>query len=143
VIETGTPNSARPPAWAQDERWKLVQRIAASDQFRRAPRLRDFLLFVSERTLASPGAEISEYEISQEVFKRPPTFSPAEDSIVRSSARQLRAKLHEYFEEAGREEEQILEIPKGSYAPIFSPRTVPANPVWSKYSNALRDHSLL
>jgi len=128
VIETGAPNSAQPPAWAEDERWKLVQRVAASDQFRRAPRLRDFLLYVSERILSSPGVEIGEYEISQEVFKRPQSFSPAEDSIVRSSARQLRAKLHEYFEAAGSDEKQIVEIPKGSYAPVFSPRTVPAIP---------------
>jgi hypothetical protein len=33
--------------------------------------------------------------------------------------RQLRLKLHEYFDGVGREEKLIVEIPKGSYAPVF------------------------
>src|SRR5260370_7428079 len=45
-----------------------------------------------------------------------------EDSSVRVPARQLRLKLHEYFNEEGRNEPLILDIPKGSYAPVF--RTV-------------------
>jgi hypothetical protein len=41
------------------------------------------------------------------------------DSSVRVQARQLRLKLHEYFDGVGRDEPLILEIPKGSYRPIF------------------------
>ena len=35
--------------------------------------------------------------------------------------RQLRLKLHEYFDEVGRNEPIILSIPKGSYTPVFKP----------------------
>jgi hypothetical protein len=58
------------------------------------------------------------------VFRRAGTFNSADDSIVRSSARQLRTKLHEYFEGPGRDEPVIIEIPKGSYAPEFPSRQV-------------------
>jgi hypothetical protein len=38
---------------------------------------------------------------------------------VRVHVRQLRLKLHEYFNEDGRNEPVVVEIPKGSYAPVF------------------------
>jgi hypothetical protein len=42
-----------------------------------------------------------------------------EDSSVRVHARQLRLKLHEYFDGEGREEPMIVEIPKGAYNPCL------------------------
>jgi hypothetical protein len=107
---------------SNDPRWTLTQRVAHSEGFRRAPRLRAFLLYVVERKLASPGTELNEYQIATTVFDRPPSFNPAEESIVRSSARQLRAKLQEFFEGEGRGEHQVLVIPKGTYVPEFVER---------------------
>jgi hypothetical protein len=83
---------------SDDSRWALTQRIAQSEGFRRAPRLRAFLLYVAEHQLTRPEVELNEYQIATSVFDRPASFNPVEESIVRSSARQLRAKLHEYFE---------------------------------------------
>ena len=42
---------------------------------------------------------------------------------MRVHVRQLRLKLHEYFNEDGRNEPIVLEIPKGSYAPVFRAAT--------------------
>jgi hypothetical protein len=50
-----------------------------------------------------------------------------EDSSVRVHVRQLRLKLHEYFDEEGRNEPLILSIPKGSYTPVFKPATKAAS----------------
>ncbi len=116
------------PTLSQDERWQLAQRIAHCESFRRAPRLRSFLLFVVEKAVRNQLTDLSEYAIGIEVFERPATFNPADDSLVRSSARQLRAKLHEYFETEGRVERLILEIPKGSYLPEFHERPETASP---------------
>lgn len=107
---------------ANDSRWMLTQRIAQSEGFRRAPRLRAFLLYVAEHQLTRPDEELNEYQIATSVFERPASFNPAEESIVRASARQLRAKLHEYFEGEGRGEDQIVVIPKGRYVPEFMAR---------------------
>jgi hypothetical protein len=103
------------PELVRDERWQLAQRVAHSETFRRAARLRTFLLFVVEKTVRNQPSDLNEYTIGTMVFERPETFNPADDSLVRTSARQLRTKLHEYFETEGRSETRILEIPKGSY----------------------------
>jgi hypothetical protein len=109
----------RPP----DERWSLVQRVIQDESFRRAPRLRALLLYVTEKAIDGRAVELNEHEIARAVFRRAETFNSADDSIVRSSARQLRTKLHEYFEGAGRDEPVIIEIPKGSYVPEFPQRS--------------------
>src|SRR5437870_9636348 len=53
------------------------------------------------------------------LFHKPSGYSPLEDSSVRVHARQLRLKLHEYFDGVGRDESLVVEIPKGTYAPVF------------------------
>jgi hypothetical protein len=118
-----------PSSYAGDVRWELAQRVAASTLFKKSPRLRQFLLFVAERSVAGHAADISEYEIGWKVFERGPNYNPVDDSIVRSAARQLRAKVKEYFETEGIGESLILEIPKGGYAPVFTEREHMAAPV--------------
>src|SRR5438105_10579823 len=81
-----------------DKRWALIQRVVAGALFARAPQLRGFLLFVSERLLTGRVNEINEYEIGRVVLGRRATFNPHEDNIVRVQARHLRAKLEQYFE---------------------------------------------
>ncbi len=105
-----------------DERWQLVQRIVSSPPFQKSTRLRDLLQFISEQTIHGNAHELTEQHIGNALFHKPSDYSPLEDSSVRVHARQLRLKLHEYFNEEGRNEPLILDIPKGSYAPVF--RTV-------------------
>src|SRR5215469_8258058 len=102
-----------------DERWRLASRMAQSRPFHRAARLQAFLLFIVERTLRNRLEELSEYEIGVQVFQRPAHFNPADDSIVRSSARILRAKELEYFATEGRGEALQIQVPKGAYIPEF------------------------
>jgi hypothetical protein len=102
-----------------DERWQLVQRIVASHPFQKSARLRDLLQHITERTLHGHAHELAEQHIGESLFHKPSGYSPLEDSSVRVHARQLRLKLHEYFNEEGRNEPLVLEIPKGSYVPTF------------------------
>lgn len=101
---------------------QLIERVAQHESFRRAARLRELLVYLTERALDGRALELNEHEIAIAVFRRPETFHSADDSIVRSSVRQLRAKLHEYFEGPGRDEAVVVEIPKGSYVPEFRGR---------------------
>lgn len=102
-----------------DERWQLVQRIISSPPFQKGTRLRDLLQYVTEQTIRGHAHELTEQHIGNALFHKPSDYSPLEDSSVRVHARQLRLKLHEYFNEDGRNELLILEIPKGAYAPAF------------------------
>jgi hypothetical protein len=81
--------------------------------------LRDLLQHISERTIHGRAQELTEQQIGEVLFHKPAGYSPLEDSSVRVHMRQLRLKLHEYFDQEGRNEALILEIPKGSYAPTF------------------------
>src|SRR5712692_5979702 len=112
-------------AGVEDERWALVQRIASSRPFARASQLREFLLFVTSRALTGRLSEINEVEIGRTVLGRRAAFNPQEDNIVRVQARHLRAKLDDYFRTEGKDEPQILTIPKGTYVPSFEPCPAP------------------
>ncbi len=101
----------------------VLARIVASQTFSRSPRLRDLLLDIGEHTLSGQTDDLREQAIGVRVFGREESYNPSEDNIVRSSVRQLRAKLAEYYQTEGLAEPTILEIPKGSYNATFSPRS--------------------
>jgi hypothetical protein len=121
---TASPQSSVPPqqttdGLASDKRWQLVQRIVSSPPFQKSTRLRDLLHFITEQTIHGKAHELTEQHIGNALFHKPSDYRPLEDSSVRVHVRQLRLKLHEYFNEDGRNEPVILDIPKGSYAPVF------------------------
>lgn len=101
------------------EATKLVERVVASEGFKRAPQLRAFLLYVCERTLQQGASDIGEQEIGVRVLGRKPDYNPNDDNIVRVQARHLRNKLQQYFENEGVAEPYVITIPKGSYLPRF------------------------
>lgn len=103
----------------EDARWQLIERILSTGPFQKSGRLRELLPYMVERALHGHGHELTEHNIGIAVFGKPIDYSPVEDSSVRVHARQLRLKLHEYFDGEGRGEAVIVEIPKGSYVPIF------------------------
>src|SRR5580700_481136 len=113
-----------PPSLANDWRWGLAKRVSDAPQFRKSPRLREFLLFVCDRALQDRQNELREQQIGCTVFHRRPEYNPSEDNIVRVEARKLRTRLEEYFASEGRSEPVLIEIPKGSYVPIFTARMV-------------------
>ncbi|HXM96172.1 MAG TPA: hypothetical protein VOA64_18275 [Candidatus Dormibacteraeota bacterium] len=110
-----------------DERWQLVRRIVSSTAFQKSTRLRDLLQYVTEQTIHGHAHDLTEQHIGNALFHKPSDYSPLEDSSVRVHARQLRLKLHEYFNEEGHNEPLILDIPKGSYAPVFRTVLKPAS----------------
>lgn len=109
-------------AEAADARRMLVDRIAASPYVKRSARLRDLLLYLSDRVLQGDADEIHEQEVGHKVFDRPPDYDTASDNIVRVHASMLRKRLEQYFAAEGSSEPLILEIPKGNYAPVFRTR---------------------
>jgi hypothetical protein len=101
------------------EEHSAVLRILASSHFAKAPLLSSFLVHVSRRALHDGMARISEYEIGRSVFQRGEDFDPRQDNIVRTYARHLRKRLQEYYEVDGAKDLVRVEIPKGTYVPVF------------------------
>ena len=110
---------------------KQLERVLASPAFARNERLSRFLRFVVERHLEGRHDDIKESVIAVEVFRRSPDYDPKQDSIVRTEASRLRARLREYYAGDGKDDEWIIELPKGAYAPVFvhSERDLASKPV--------------
>ncbi|HVY93964.1 MAG TPA: tetratricopeptide repeat protein [Bryobacteraceae bacterium] len=96
-----------------------LDRILSSKAFRQADRLKRFLTFTVNETLAGRGEQLKEFVIGVEVFGKGPSFDPRNDPIVRVQARRLRSQLARYYQEEGHEDETLIELPKGGYTPVF------------------------
>ena len=105
-----------------EERRALIERVAASEQFSRSARLRDFLLYVGKQSLKEGCPEIHEQEIGARVFGRPASYDRSADNIVRVNATELRKRIESYFESTGANEPLIFEIPRGGYRLVFRRR---------------------
>lgn len=106
-----------------DSRRLLVERLAGSLYFNRSTRLRDLLIYLTERVLDDEAVEIHEQEVGAKVFGRRADYDTAADNTVRVHASMLRKRLEQYFAAEGAGEELVLEIPRGNYAPVFRPRS--------------------
>jgi hypothetical protein len=111
-----------------DERMELLQRIAASAPFRRATRLREFLLYVGACPANHADDALHEATIGTAVFKRPEGYDTSADNIVRVSATELRKRLEMYFSGEGAQESILADMPRGAYALIFRRRSVSGSP---------------
>jgi hypothetical protein len=119
VVDQSAPGQTE-----RDAYFELVERVCASQELRRAARLRDFLRYVSHRVLVDSAAVVPEQEIGTNVFGRPADYDTGIDNIVRVNASELRKRIHSYFLEEGKVERYQFDIPRGSYTPQFSPRII-------------------
>jgi adenylate cyclase len=108
-----------------------LQRILGSPKFDASKRNRSFLIFIVEETLAGRADRIKAYNIATSVFGRDERFDPQLDSIVRIEAGRLRRSLERYYLTDGSDDSLLIEIPRGSYVPVFvglEPEPVRASP---------------
>jgi hypothetical protein len=105
-------------------RWALLERIAASPQLKRATRLQELLFYIAKRSLNDHSETVHEQQIGVEVFRRPDGYDTSADNIVRTNVSDLRKRIEAYFDSDGSDEALILEIPRGSYVPVFKSRPV-------------------
>ena len=89
--------------------------------------MRRFLEFVVERTLNFPEEPLKEIIIGSELYASDGTFDPRLNAVVRVDATRLRAKLREYYASEGVADSLIIDLPKGSYTPVFQAPSVRSN----------------
>src|SRR5450631_207411 len=87
-----------------------LTKITASPGFANAERMRRFIEFVVNKTIAGEAETLKEYSIGVEVFGRV-DFDPRTNTIVRVEARRLRKKLEEYYAAAGRLDPVRITLP--------------------------------
>lgn len=108
----------------------LLERILNSRHFVHSLKKKKFLSLICDYYLNGRAEELNEFRIGCEVFDRDASYNPAEDPCVRVSAHEVRRKLAAYFAGEGADEPYVLDIPLGSYRPVFSrrPPEPPAEP---------------
>jgi adenylate cyclase len=82
-------------------------------------RLDQFLRYVVEQTLNGHSGSINQYTIALEAFGHGADFDPLSNPAVRILAQRLRRALDQYYLSQGSEDLIRIDIPKGSYVPIF------------------------
>jgi TolB-like protein len=96
-----------------------LHRILASPAFANAERMRRYLRFIVEHALSSPNESLKEMTVGMALYAWKDDFDPRTTAVVRVDATRLRAKLLEYYSSHGAGDPIIIDLPKGSYAPIF------------------------
>jgi TolB-like protein/Tfp pilus assembly protein PilF len=106
-----------------------LEKILASPGFANADRLSRFIRYVVQETLNGQTDKLKESLLGIDVFGRKPTYDPRVDAVVRTEAVKLRARLRDYYESEGREDEVVIDLPKGGYIPAFRIREKLPEPV--------------
>src|SRR5436190_3435924 len=115
-----------------------IQRIVASKAFKTSEVHRNLFNYLADKSLAGEAQNLKEYTVGLDVFGKPSTYDPRQESVVRMHVGRLRQKLTEYYRTEGVEDPVLLDLPKGGFAMTFALRPVavepdvapPAVPAW-------------
>ena len=102
-----------------EEARNTLQLILNSKQFVNAHKRKKFLRVVCDFYLEGRANELNEYVLAYDVFGRDSTYNSASDPIVRVVAHEIRKKLEAYYQGDGAKDSIRLDIPAGSYQPLF------------------------
>jgi hypothetical protein len=100
----------------------LLERVISGAALKNSPRLQELLRYLCACAFEAPEAGVKEQQIGIALFARNPGYDTNQDTIVRVGVSKLRKQLQQYFLSEGLHEPVVIEIPKGSYLPVFRPR---------------------
>jgi hypothetical protein len=96
-----------------------LERLLVHPLFANSKRYPVLLAYVVEQTLLGNASELKERSIGIEVFGRVPSYDANADPVVRITAGEVRKRLSQYYYDAAHQGELVLELPIGSYVPVF------------------------
>jgi hypothetical protein len=102
-----------------------IQRILQSKTFRTSEVHRNLLQYLAEKSLAGESDSLKEYTVGLDVFGKPASYDPRQESVVRMHVGRLRQKLAEYYRTEGVDDLIVVDLPKGGFALTFEPRPAP------------------
>lgn len=103
-----------------------LREIIASRHFRSSKRSQQFLEYVVEQKLSGNESEIKERLIGIAIFGRDNNYATGDDPVVRVQAGEVRRRLERF--QAEHEDGISIELPTGTYVPIFRTRQVGTAP---------------
>jgi hypothetical protein len=111
-----------------------LERLLANPLFRHSKRCVALLRYVVEHALNGATTQLKERTLGAEVFGREPGYDTNVDSVVRTTAGDIRKRIAQYYYEPAHATEIRIDLPSGSYVPEFHlPRgPLPAAPSRTK-----------
>ena len=101
-----------------------IQRIVQSKAFKTSEVHRNLLNYLAEKSLSGTAQNLKEYTVGLDVFGKPASYDPRQESVVRMHVGRLRQKLTEYYRTEGQDDPVIVDLPKGAFTLTFAPRPV-------------------
>ena len=112
-----------------EENQTQVQRIIQSKAFRTSEVHRNLLHYLAEKSLSGTADSLKEYTVGLDVFAKPASYDPRQESVVRMHVARLRQKLAEYYRTEGVSDSVIVDLPKGGFRVTFEQREIAPEPV--------------
>ena len=106
-----------------------IQRILQSKAFRTSEIHRNLLSYLAEKSVSGTAEGLKEYTVGLDVFAKPDSYDPRQESTVRMHVARLRQKLGEYYRTEGVDDPIFVDLPKGGFKLTFEPREVRAEAV--------------
>src|SRR5712692_3415150 len=99
-----------------------VRRILQSKAFRTSEVHRNLFNYLAEKSLSGEADGLKEYTVGLDVFAKPSSYDPRQESVVRMHMARLRQKLTEYYRTEGIDDPIVVDVPKGGFTMTFEPR---------------------
>src|SRR5262245_10135398 len=99
-----------------------IQRIVSSKTFKTSEVHRNLLTYLAQKSLSGEAQNLKEYTVGLDVFGKPETYDPRQESVVRMHVGRLRQKLTEYYRSEGADDPIVIDLPKGAFALTFANR---------------------
>jgi TolB-like protein len=106
--------------FSHEEIARQLEKMVSDPHFAHSEILRNFLKFIISETIEGRSNCLKEYTIALNVLKKPKTFRPKENCIVRIHAVRLRKALVDYYNGPGAMDPIRITLPKGNYVPHFT-----------------------
>ena len=120
------PADVPAPATIREQLAKLLSTPSIAG----AERLSALLRFIVEETISGRQAQLKEMRIGLDIFgRKTDSYDPAFDPIVRVQMGRLRSKLRGYYSGPGLADRVRIDVPVGSYVPVFTGGTASQRPV--------------
>src|SRR5580765_8001877 len=115
-----------------------IQRILQSKAFRTSEIHRTLLSYLAEKSISGTADGLKEYTVGLDVFAKPDSYDPRQESTVRMHVARLRQKLSEYYRTEGVDDGILVDLPKGGFKLTFEPREVRLEAVSEPVVEAVR-----
>jgi len=115
-----------------------IQRILQSRAFRTSEIHRNLLSYLAEKSISGSAEGLKEYTVGLDVFAKPDSYDPRQESTVRMHVARLRQKLGEYYRTEGTDDPILVDLPKGGFKLTFEQREARPDPAIERAAAAKR-----